>query len=89
MISFEYECWDPVGLVEVICENDGTGAILIQKKNDNEIPFERVRTSDRSRIQALIVDWANHYEFMDKQRPENDAFGPNYVRELNNETNRR
>jgi hypothetical protein len=86
MISFEYECWDPYGDIDVVAEDDGTGLLIFVHDTNIPIDLSELRASDQSRVKALLKEWVDHYRDMDERppsHPANDAFGPAYIRGLN------
>lgn len=82
-IRFNFECWDR--WVEVLANEDGTGILIIDKKTDDEIDFNSLLDSDKSRIKAWVDEWADHYKYMNKLEPHpcNDHFGPAYIDSIN------
>lgn len=87
-IRFEFECWQPFDYVEVIAHDDGSGVLIIDLATDEEIEFKDLADSDQSRIRALINDWILHHQTMEGLHPANEAFGAQYVNDLNKDMNK-
>lgn len=85
-ISFEFECFEPFDLVNVLANEDGSGILIIDKTTDSEIEFKDLRDSDRDRIKAKVREWVDHNKAMrdrGEPHPADEAFGKPYTDWLN------
>lgn len=87
MISFEHECWAPIGHVTVLADEFGKHLKIVQRETGTTMKPERLRDSDWSRIKSKLDDWVTHYANLRIKAPEphpaDDAFGKEYVDGLN------
>lgn len=80
-IKFDYQLCDEIA-VEILANGDGTGVLVIDKKEGHEWDWGLLTYNDKSSIKCMVRQWVDHHRYMN-EHPAMDGFGSSYVSWIN------